>query len=109
MSDRLNELKGDKEVNKDSSRYKILKHWFKELNLSEMSIVLTTVDKELIRLIRAMYKTQMKFQSSGKFIAKLDQCSSPTEADRYEKVPGSNLLFVRDRSNFSHINQQLHS
>lgn len=84
---------------------KVIKHWFKELTLSELSIVLTTVDPDLVRLIKAMYKTQMKFDSSGKFIAKLDICTSPTEADRYQTVPGYNLLFVRDRSNLQHGNR----
>jgi hypothetical protein len=57
LGEQLNELRTDKEMNKDSSRYKILKHWFKDLTMSELSVVLTTVDKELVRLLRAMYKT----------------------------------------------------
>ena len=48
LSERLIELRSDKEISKDSSRYKILKHWFKELTLSELSIVLTTVDKDVV-------------------------------------------------------------
>ena len=42
---------------KDTARYKIIKNWFKELSLTEMSVVLTTIDRDIVRLIRAMYKT----------------------------------------------------
>lgn len=87
------------ELTKDSARFKIIKNWFKELTISELSVVLTTVDLELVKLVRAMYRTQKKYDS-GKFIAKLDLCNSPREADRYEKVSGYNLLFVK--SHVSH-------
>lgn len=85
-------------LSKDTARFKIIKNWFKELTISELSVVTTTVDRDLVKLIRAMYKTQKKYDSTGKFIAKLDKCSSPTEADRYEKVSGYNLLFVKSHA-----------
>lgn len=86
-------------LSKDTARFKIIKNWFKELTISELSVVMTTIDRELIKLIRAMYRTQKKYDA-GKFIAKLDKCNSPREADRYEKVSGYNLLFVK--SHVSH-------
>lgn len=90
-------------VSKDIPRFRILKNWFKELSLPELCIVTTTVDKELVKLIRSMYKTQMKYGTSGKFIAKLDNCESSAEAERYEKVQNYNLLFVRDKSTISYV------
>ena len=90
-------------MSKDHPRFKIIKNWFKELNLSELCIVLTTVDRELVKLIRAMYKTQVKFGTSGKFVAKLDKCESSAEAERYETVQNYNLLFVRDKSTLSYV------
>ena len=33
--------------------------WFKALSVNEKSLALTTIDKELVQLFKAMYKTYM--------------------------------------------------
>jgi hypothetical protein len=94
------------EVNKDVARYRIIKNWFKELSLQELAIVVTTIDRDLVRLLRAMYKTQR--ESSGKFVAKLDKCNNSYEADKFERVNPYQLLFSRDKNNLSFVPGQQH-
>ena len=46
-----------KTPNASRERWKVIKNWFKDLSIYEKSVVLTTIDKDLAQMIRAMYKT----------------------------------------------------
>ena len=50
--------------------------WFKSLTLSEKSVALTTVDKDLVNLFKAMYKKYSESGMAGKFTARMDTCDS---------------------------------
>lgn len=57
--------------------------------MSEKSVALTTVDKDLVNLFKAMYKinnAEGPDGGGGEFLAKLDRCESSRQADSYKKV-----------------------
>ena len=60
----------------------VIKKWFSGLSLSERSVALTVIDKDLVNLFKSMYKTYEEHGVDfGTFTAKLDNCSTSTEAD----------------------------
>lgn len=55
---------------------------------------ITTVDKELVQLFKAMYKVYSnEGYKGGDFLAKFDYCNSAEEAGSYKKVGNYQLLY----------------
>ena len=74
----------------------MVKKWFQSLSLQEQSVAITTVDKELVQLFKAMYKVyQNEGHGGGEFTAKLDRCDSVPQADTYKKVGNYQLLYKK--------------
>ena len=72
----------------------MVKKWFKSLSQQEQSVAISTVDKELVQLFKAMYKVyQNEGYGGGDFTAKLEYCKSQEEADTYKSVGGYQLLY----------------
>ena len=60
----------------------VIKKWFEQLSLSEKSVALTTLDKDLVQLFKTMYKyLQQDGYEGGEYAARLDRCDSVTQAD----------------------------
>ena len=81
--------------NKDT-KIQMVKKWFQSLSLQEQSVAITTVDKDLVQLFKAMYKVyQNDGYNRGDFTAKLDRCESVPQANSYKKVGNYQLLYQR--------------
>ena len=49
----------NKKSQSKSAQQQFIMKWFKALSVNEKSLALTTIDKELVQLFKAMYKTYM--------------------------------------------------
>ena len=57
---------------------------------------MTVVDKELVNLFKAMYRTyENAGHHDGDFTAKLDHCESVHLAEKYKKVGNYQLLYSK--------------
>ena len=76
----------------------MVKKWFEKLSLQEQTVTITTIDKDLVQLFKAMYKVDRNEGQppGGEFTAKLERCENVREADNYTKVGNYQLLYQKN-------------
>ena len=77
-----------------------VRNWFKSLTVAEKSVTLTTVDKDLVNMFKAMHAKYVQNGRKGKFTANTNAFTS-TDADLLESVHPYQILLVKPKNELS--------